>query len=58
MPEQAILYQDPSTFSWPYRIAKSHKRRFVGPERVVLADLLEFIKIHYPDVILLPCADT
>jgi hypothetical protein len=34
------------------------KRRFEGPERVVLADLLEVIKVHDPDVILCPFADT
>jgi DNA polymerase I len=34
------------------------KQRFEGPEKVVLSDLMEFIKIHDPDLILLPYADT
>jgi len=34
-----------------------NKRRFEGPEKVVLADLLEFIKVHDPEVILFPYAD-
>ena len=32
-------------------------QRFEGQERVALADLLEFIKVHDPDVILFPYAD-
>jgi DNA polymerase I len=40
------------------QVLDGHKRRFEGPEKVVLADLLEFIKVHDPDVILLPYADT
>lgn len=35
-----------------------HKRRFEGPEKAVLSDLLEFVKVHDPDVILFPYADT
>jgi len=35
-----------------------HKRRLEGPERTVLSDLLELIKAHDPDLILLPFADT
>jgi DNA polymerase I len=34
------------------------KQRFEGPEKVVLTDLMEFIKVHDPDVILFPYADT
>ncbi len=34
------------------------KRRLEGPERTVLSDLLELIKAHDPDLILLPFADT
>jgi DNA polymerase I len=34
-----------------------YKRRFEGPERIVLADFLD-IKVHDPDVILFPYADT
>jgi len=34
-----------------------HKRRFEGPEKVALADLKEFIKVHDLDVILFPYAD-
>jgi DNA polymerase I len=39
------------------RSLNGRKERFEGPEKVVLADLLEFIKVHVPDVILLPYAD-
>jgi len=40
------------------QILNGRKQRFEGPEKVVLADLFEFIKIHDPDVILFPYADT
>ena len=40
------------------QLLDGHKRRFEGPEKVVLSDLLEFIKVHDPDVILFPYADT
>jgi DNA polymerase I len=40
------------------QVLNGRKQRFEGPEKVVLADLLEFIKVHDPDVILLPYADT
>ena len=39
-------------------VLNERKQRFEGPEKVVLADLLEFIKVHDPDVILFPYADT
>ena len=40
------------------QILDGHKRRFEGSEKVVLSDLLEFIKVHDPNVILFPYADT
>jgi len=40
------------------QVLDGRKQRFEGPEKVVLADLLEFIKVHDPDVILFPYADT
>ena len=40
------------------RILNGHKRRLEGPEREVLSDLMELIKSHDPDLILLPFADT
>ena len=40
------------------RILNGHKRRLEGPEREVLSDLMELIKAHDPDLILLPYADT
>jgi DNA polymerase I len=40
------------------QLLNGHKRRFEGPEKVVLSDLLEFIKVRDPDVILFPYADT
>lgn len=39
-------------------VLDGHKRRLEGPERTVLSDLLELIKAHDPDLILLPFADT
>jgi DNA polymerase I len=39
-------------------ILSGRKRRFEGPERQVISDLLEFIRFHDPDLILLPFADT
>ena len=39
-------------------ILNGHKRRFEGPEKVVLDDLMAFIKVHNPDVILFHYADT
>jgi DNA polymerase, archaea type len=40
------------------QVLNGRKQRFEGPEKVVLADLLEFIKVHDPDVILFPYGDT
>jgi DNA polymerase I len=40
------------------QILNQHRQKFKGQEKVVLTDLLEFIKIHDPDVILFPYADT
>jgi DNA polymerase I len=40
------------------QLLNERKQRFEGPEKVVLDDLLEFIKVHDPDVILFPYADT
>ena len=40
------------------QVLNERKQRFEGPEKVVLADLLEFIKVRDPDVILFPYADT
>jgi DNA polymerase I len=39
-------------------VLSGRKRRFEGPERQVISDLLEFIRSHDPDLILLPFADT
>jgi DNA polymerase, archaea type len=39
-------------------ILDGHKRTFDGSEKVVLDDLMAFIKVHNPDVILFPYADT
>jgi DNA polymerase, archaea type len=39
-------------------ILDGHGRRLEGPERQVITDLLELIKSHNPDLILLPYADT
>lgn len=38
-------------------VLSGRKRRFEGPERQVISDLLEFIRSHDPDLILLPFAD-
>jgi DNA polymerase I len=40
------------------QILNMHRQKFEGQEKVVLTDLLEFIKVHDPDVILFPYADT
>ena len=40
------------------QVLNGYKRMFEGPEKVVLTDLMEFIKVHDPDVILFPYADT
>jgi len=40
------------------QVLNGHKQRFEGQEKVILVDLLEFIKVHDPDVILFPYADT
>jgi len=40
------------------QVLNERKQRFEGPDKVVLTDLLEFIKVHDPDVILFPNADT
>jgi DNA polymerase, archaea type len=39
-------------------VLDGHRRRLVGPEKQVISDLLELIKGHDPDLILLPYADT
>jgi DNA polymerase, archaea type len=39
-------------------VLNGHKRRLGGQERQVISDLLEIIKGHDPDLILLPYADT
>jgi len=39
------------------QVLDGHKRRFEGPEKSVLVHLLEYINVHYPDVILFPFAD-
>jgi DNA polymerase I len=40
------------------QVLNERKQGFEGPEKIVLADLLECIKVHDPDVILFPYADT
>ena len=40
------------------KVLDGRKQRFEGSEKVILTDLLEFIKVHDLDVILLPYADT
>jgi hypothetical protein len=40
------------------QVLNGRKQMFEEPENVVLADLLEFIEVHDPDVILFPYADT
>jgi len=40
------------------QVLNERKQKFEGPEKIVLTDLMEFIKVHDPDVILLPYADT
>jgi len=40
------------------QVLNERKQWFEGPDKVVLTDLLEFIKVHDPDVILFPYADT
>jgi DNA polymerase, archaea type len=39
-------------------VLDGHRRKLVGPEKQVISDLLELIKGHDPDLILLPYADT
>lgn len=39
-------------------VLSGHKRRFEGSEKQVISDLLDFIRSHDPDLILLPFADT
>lgn len=39
------------------QVLNERKQRFEGPEKIDLADFLEFIKVHDPDAILLPYAD-
>jgi hypothetical protein len=36
------------------QILNKHRQKFEGQKKVVLADLLEFIKVHDSDVILFP----
>ncbi len=38
-------------------VLDGHKRRLEGPERQVISDLLDLIKAHDPDLLLLPYAD-
>jgi len=40
------------------QILNGHQRTFEGPEKVVLDDFMAFIKVHNPDAILFPYADT
>ena len=40
------------------QVLNERKQRFEGPEKVVLTDLMEFIKVHDPDVIPFPYANT
>ena len=40
------------------QVLNERKQKFEGPEKAVLTDLMEFIKVHDPDVILFPYADT
>jgi DNA polymerase elongation subunit (family B) len=40
------------------QVLNGRKQRFEGPEKVIITDLLEFIKVHDPDRILFPYADT
>ena len=40
------------------QILNGRKQKFDGQEKTVLVDLLEYIKLHDSDVILLPYADT
>jgi DNA polymerase I len=39
-------------------VLDNSKRRLEGPERQVISDLMELVKAHDPDLILLPFADT
>ncbi len=39
-------------------VLSGRKRKFEGPEKQVISDLLDFIHSHDPDLILLPFADT
>ncbi len=39
-------------------ILDGRKRRLEGPEKTVISDLLEFVKVHDPDLVLMPFADT
>jgi DNA polymerase I len=39
-------------------VLDGRKRGFEGPEKRVISDLLEFVRSHDPDLILLPFADT
>jgi hypothetical protein len=39
------------------QVLDDYKKRFLEPEKIVLADLLEFIKVHDPDVISFPYAN-
>jgi hypothetical protein len=47
----------PTEISW-YRFSMSASKGLRGREKVVLAALLEFVKVHDPDVILFPYADS
>jgi len=40
------------------QILNGHQRTFEGPEKVFLDDFMAFIKVHNPDAILFPYADT
>ena len=50
--------KDPSLPGDITSVLVSHKRKLEGPEREVLSDLMDLIKTHDPDLILLPYADT
>jgi DNA polymerase, archaea type len=40
------------------QILNGHQRTFEGPEKVFLDDFMAFIKVHNPDAVLFPYADT
>ena len=63
IPLTSLELQVAGDLSMPREISRievlnGRKRRLEGSERTVVNDLLELIKLHDPDVILLPYADT